>query len=232
MELLRSDSDVTAGENPAPGVGLWVAIAVSYVVNPLVLPPAVYGLVLGHMGAPGDEIATGVGIAAFFLAVVPLAHVGWMRWQGRVASLEIRDRHKRTEPFLGVLGAGGAALLAIIVVQDVGRGLLLALVGCHLLNTGLLFLITTRWKISVHCASIAGALGTLLYARMHVPGTLLCTGTVGEAALVAGAVLVPLLLWARVRSRAHTLGQAAAGTVMGLVAPYAELYVMGAGMIG
>jgi hypothetical protein len=53
---------------------------------------------------------------------------------------------------------------------------------------------------------------------------------VAEAVLLAGAVLVPLLLWARVRSRAHTLGQATAGTVMGLVAPYAELYAIGAGM--
>ncbi len=230
MELPGPDSDVSVGRDPAPGVGLWIAVVVSYVVNPLVLPPAVYGLVLGHVGAPGGEIATGVGIAAFFLAVVPLVHVGWMRWQGRVASLEIRDRRKRTEPFLGVLAAGGAALGAIVLVQDVGRGLLMALVGCHLLNTGLLFLITTQWKISVHCASVAGALGTLVYARMHVPGTLLRTGAVAEAVLLAGAVLVPLLLWARVRSRAHTLGQATAGTVMGLVAPYAELYVIGAGM--
>lgn len=230
MELPGLDSEVSAGEEPAPGAGLWIATVVSYVVNPLVLPPAVYGLVLGHVGAPTREIVTGVGIAAFFLGVVPLAHVGWMRWQGRVSSLEIRDRRKRTEPFVGVLGAGGAALGAILAVQEVGRGLLVALVGCHLLNTGLLFLITMRWKISVHCASVAGALGTLLYVRMHVPGTLLRTGAVGEAVLAGGVVLVPLLLWARVRSGAHTLGQATAGTAMGLVAPYAELYAIGAGM--
>jgi hypothetical protein len=121
-------------------------------------------------------------------------------------------------------------LLAIAALQEVGQGLLMALVGCHLLNTGLLFLITTRWKISVHCASMAGAWATLLYARMHVPGDLLATARVGDAVLGAGAVLVPLLLWARVRSGAHTWAQATAGTALGLVAPYAELYVIGAGM--
>lgn len=230
MQSPDFDSDASVGERSANRVGEWGAIIVSYVVNPLVLPPVVYGLVLGHVGAPADEIATGVGIAAVFLGVVPLVHVGWMRWQGRVASLEIRNRRKRTEPFLGVLGAGVGAVVAIAALQDVGRGLLMALVGCHLLNTGLLFLITTRWKISVHCASMAGAWATLLYARMHVPGALLSTARVGDVVLGVGAVLVPLLLWARVRSRAHTLGQAMAGTAMGLVAPYAELYVIGAGM--
>lgn len=213
-------------------MGGWLALGVSYGVNPLVLPPVVYGLVLVHMGAPREEVMTGAGIAAVFLGLVPLAHVGWMRWRGAVASLEIRDRRKRTEPFLGVLGAGAGALLAVAVLQNTGRGLLMALVGCHLLNTALLFLITTRWKISVHCASMAGALSTLLYARMHVPGTFLEATPVGDLVLGVGGVLVPLLLWARVRSRAHTLAQAVAGTAMGLVAPYVELYALGAGMAG
>lgn len=232
---MRSDAgsaSVSANAQAAPGLGLWVATAVSYGVNPLVLPPLVYGLVLGHVGAPPQEVGTGVGIAALFLGVVPLAHVGWMRWRGKIRSLEIRDRRKRTEPFLGVLAAGVAAFGTVVIVQDVGRGLLLALVGCHVLNTGLLFLITTRWKISVHCASVSGALATLVYARLHVPGGLLSDGAVGTLVLGLGALLVPLLLWARVRSRAHTLAQAVAGTAMGLVAPYAELYMIGAGLAG
>lgn len=228
---MDSDSGVAPFPVAADGPGLWGATVVSYVVNPLVLPPLVYGLVLGHVGAPPQEVATGVGIAVLFLGVVPLAHVGWMRWRGVVRSLEIRDRRKRTEPFLGVLAAGVVALGAVTVVQEVGRTLLMALVGCHLLNTGLLFLVTTRWKISVHCASMAGALATLVYARVHVPGGLL-DAAAGSIVLGIGALLVLLLFWARVRSRAHTGAQAAAGTALGLVAPYAELYAIGAGMAG
>ncbi len=41
-----------ASQTDAPGgVGLWAAVAVSYVVSPLALPPLVYGLVLAHVGA-------------------------------------------------------------------------------------------------------------------------------------------------------------------------------------
>lgn len=212
-------------EAPA-GIGLVVATVVSYVVNPLVLPPLVYGLVIAHVGAPVGDVATSAGIGAIFLGLLPLLHVGWMRLRGEIDSLEIRDRSKRTEPFLGVLGATLTALLLVGSIELHGRLLLLALLGCHLLNTTLLFGITRWWKISVHCASVAGAVATLAFVRYHVTGTVLTTAPLGDTVLAVGLALVPVLLWARVRSRAHTLGQATAGTVLGLVAPYLELYVL------
>ena len=206
-----------------PGIGLVVATAVSYGVNPLILPPLVYGLILSHVGAPVEDVATGVGLAAVFLGLIPLAHVAWMRARGEVGSLEIRDRDKRIEPFLVVLGAGLTALLLVSGLDFYGRRFVVALLGCHLLNTSLLLGITRRWKISVHCSSVAGALGTLAFVHVHVPGSVLGGAVIGPAVLCTGLVLVPLLLWARVRSRAHTLGQAVAGTALGLVAPYLEL---------
>lgn len=203
-----------------------VATAVSYVVNPLILPPLVYGLVLAHVGAPAEDVVIGAGIGAVFLGLVPLAHVGWMRAQGEVESLEIRDRRKRTRPFFVVLGASLAALLFAGGLDIAGRRLLVALLGCHLLNTVFLLIVTRWWKISVHCASVAGALSTLAFARYHVSGALMDGPIVGGSILGVGLIVVPLLLWARVRSRAHTLGQALAGTGLGLVAPYLELSLM------
>ena len=226
---MASDSSALASashvEAPA-GVGLTVASIVSYVVNPLVLPPLVYGLVLAHVGAPAHDVATGAGIGAVFLGLIPLAHVGWMRARGDVQSLEIRDRSKRIEPFFVVLGATLAALLLVSAVEVRGQWLLAALLGCHLLNTVLLMGITQWWKISVHCASVAGAVGTLAFVSVHVPGSVMTASLLGDTVLGVGGLLVPLLLWARVRSRAHTLGQATAGTVLGLVAPYAELALL------
>lgn len=208
------------------GTGLVVATMVSYVVNPLVLPPLVYGLVLAHIGASAGDVALGAGIGGVFLGVVPLLHVGWMRYRGEVRSLEIRDRRKRIEPFVVALAATLAALFAVGALDMRGRRLLAALLGCHFLNTVLLLGITRWWKISVHCASMAGALGTLVFVWAHVPGSTLDTTLYGGGILGAGVILVLLLLWARVRSRAHTLEQATAGTVLGLVAPYLELSVL------
>ncbi len=225
-------SNPAASPTDAPGgIGLWAAAAVSYVVSPLALPPLVYGLVLVHVGASWADVAWGTGIGLVFLSVVPLVYVGGMRLQGRIESLEIRDRTKRTEPFLVALGASGAALAVVLGIDVAGRGLLAALVACHALNTTLLFLVTTRWKISVHCASVAGAVSTLAFVQGHVPGRVLDAVPAGAAVLVGGAGLAGLVLWARVRSRAHTPAQAAAGTGMGLVAPYLELVAL-SGAIG
>ncbi len=222
---MSSDSSavVSASGIEAPGgIGLWGALFVSYVANPLVLPPVVYGTALAHVGAPPLDVGKGVGIAVVFLVLMPLAYVGWMRAQGHVASLEIRDRTKRTGPFLVVLGAGVAAFAAVLGTELVGQRLLAALVGYHVVNTGLLGLITMRWKISVHCASVAGAVATLAFLSVHVPGRVLRPEAVGHVEWMGGIGLVVLVLWARIRSRAHTPSQAVAGTVLGL-APYLEL---------
>lgn len=210
------------------GLGLWVAVVVSYAISPLALPPLVYGVVLAHLGAPRIDVLWGTGIGVLFLSLVPLIYVIGMRMQGRIESLEIRDRTKRTEPFLVALGASGVALAVVLGIDITGRRLLAALVACHALNTTLLFLITTRWKISVHCAAAAGAVSTFAFVQGHVPGWMLDGTTVGAAVLIGSALLAGLMLWARVRSRAHTLAQAVAGTGMGLVAPYVELVVLSA----
>lgn len=219
---IASSSDVEA----ASGMGLLFSTIVSYTVNPLVLPPLVYGVVLAHVGAPSSDIALGVGIGTVFLSIIPLAHVGWMRLRGDVRSLEIRDRYKRTEPFLVVLAATLAALLVARSFELQGRVLVLVLLGCHFLNTLFLLVITHWWKISVHCASVAGAVGTLAFVHVHIPGRVMGPGLLGQVVLGAGFVVVPLLAWARVRSRAHSMGQAIAGTGLGLVAPYVELWVL------
>lgn len=222
---MSSSESVAVDAEVSGGIGLWMATVLSYTVSPLVLPPVVYGVVLAHVGASRLEVAWGAGIGAVFLALVPLSHVVWMRLQGRIESLEIRDRSKRTEPFLVVLGSGAAAFGTVLGIDVTGQRLLAALVGCHVVNTILLFLITTRWKISVHCASVAGAVATLVFAHHHVPGTVLHTPVAERFLLGGGAVLILGMLWARVRSRAHTPWQAVAGTVLGL-APYLELVAL------
>lgn len=232
---MSSESPVVAStpKVEAPGgMGLIVATIVSYLVNPLIFPPIVYGLALSHVGAPPRDVTAGVTIGAVFLGVIPLLHVGWMWRRGDVGSLEIRDRRKRTEPFLVSLVATAAALLAVRGIELQGQYLLAAMLGCHLLNTLLLLGITRWWKISIHCASVAGAVGTLAFVHYHVPGAVLGTAGLGRVVLAGGLILVPLLVWARVRSRAHTLEQAVAGTVLGLLAPYLELHALFAGFWG
>lgn len=223
-----SDSAAVSSEaspDVRAGAGLTAAIVVSYVVNPLVLPPLLFALALAHVGAPPADVLAGAGVGVVFFCVVPLAHVVWLRTRGAVASLEVRDRAKRRGPLLVGIASGTAALATTLAVDLTGGRLLAALIGCHVLNTGALALVTHRWKISIHCTALAGVAGALLFVHHHVAGTVLTT-TLGTT-LVAGALgLVPLLAWARVRSGAHTPAQVLAGSAFGGIAPYVELLFM------
>jgi len=211
------------------GLGYTIATVVSYVVNPLVLPPALFGLVLLHVGAPTEQVWEGTVIGLVFFGLFPLLYVGWMRVRGQIRSLEIRDRTKRFGPLLVGFLSGCAAYAAFLATDFVGRELIAAIVACHVLNTVLLAAVTLRWKISIHCTAVAGVVAVLWFAHGHVDGTLLSTPVWGRLLLGGGLLLVPLMAWARVRSGAHTRAQVTGGSLFGLLAPYLELLALSQG---
>ncbi len=208
--------------------GYRVANALSYVLNPLVLPPVGFGLVQWHLGAGALEIAWTVAVSLLFFCLVPLLYVVDMVRTGRAESLEVRDRASRLRPFLvGIVSyLTGMAVLGVTV--DTAKALILSIAALFPVNTLLLLLINLRWKISIHMATMAGFVSILLFVALTVWRGLPADW---EAALTAATVsplllLLPLLMWARVRVRAHTPGQVLGGAAFGLLAPLAELYVL------
>ncbi|GAB5535523.1 MAG: hypothetical protein Rubg2KO_17720 [Rubricoccaceae bacterium] len=209
--------------------GYRVANAVSYVLNPLVLPPVAFALLDAHFGARGLEVLWTFAVSAVFFCLVPLFYILGLVRRGRAESLEVRQRESRLGPFLVSLVsyAIGAVLLGL-TVDGPARPLILAFAAIYPINTVVLLLINTRWKISLHMSGLAAFVGVLLFAALTVwrdlPDGL-------EAALTLATVaplvlLLPLLMWARVRVGAHTTGQVIAGTAFGLVVPLVELYLV------
>ncbi len=216
---------VSAPDARRRGAGYHVANTLSYVLNPLVLPPVGFGLILWHFGAAGGEIAWIVGVSLVFFCLVPLAYVVRMVRRGEAESLEVRERERRLKPFLVGIGSYAVGVGVMAATGETAVPLLVALALLYPLNTAVLVLINLRWKISIHMTSLAGFVSVLLFAALLVSEAL---PPRAEAALEVVTVapllaLVPILMWARVRVGAHTPGQVAAGAVFGLVVPYAEL---------
>jgi membrane-associated phospholipid phosphatase len=79
------------------------------------------------------------------------------------------------------------------------------------INTIIYGIITLWWKISIHCAGIAGYLSatTLIFGPRHVILWL----------------IIPLLCWSRIRVKAHTPLQTLVGAVLGGVLTWLEIWL-------
>jgi len=141
--------------------------------------------------------STLVGILT--LCVAPLVPVLYSTVTGRT-DLNVSDTTKRAP--LYALGLIGYAIGMAMFLAFSNR--LMFVMALAYLCVGLaMCLITLAWKISAHTAGIAGPTTALVF--------------------VFGAWIVPLyalsilMVWARVKLRAHTLSQAVAGLIVATV---------------
>lgn len=194
-----------------------LALALTYVVSPLALPAVTLGVGARALGAGTGEVATVVALAVALGGGVPLAGLVGMVRRGEARTLEVRERTRRTRPYLLGALATGALALALAVVLPPPRAVLAWATALQAANALVLLGFNQRSKISVHLTALAGGWGVLVWLRLGAGAA------VPVPVLVALAALVPALAWARVHLGAHTPGQVAAGTAFGLVVVPLEL---------
>jgi len=206
------------------------ARAVSYLLNPLVFPPIGLALVHAHAGPPPAGAAllaalVTLAVGAVFYCFVPLGYIVRLVRSGAAESLEVRDRITRLRPLavsIASYAVGAVALAA--TVDGPARPLILTFAVAFPLNTIGLLAITRRWKISLHLSSLAGFVAVQGYAAWTLPAAGALTLSAASVALLLP--LLPLLMWARVRSGAHTPAQVVAGAAYGALVPLAEFLLV------
>jgi membrane-associated phospholipid phosphatase len=229
MMIGRIEHSAALAESlPESTVSYRIAHVLSYAINPLALPPLGFALVLWHFSATGGEIAWIFSVSTVFFCLVPLAYLLVLIRRGEVATLEVRERSRRLKPFVAGIASYMAGMALMGLTGQTLVPLMMALAVLYPLNTVIILLINLRWKISVHAASIAAFVAILLFV---ISTPLPDLAPAGEPALTARMVsplllLVPVIMWARVRVRAHTVGQVVAGAIFGLLVPLAELYLL------
>lgn len=195
------------------------ARAVAYTINPIVLAPLFFGWVASEAGWPSADVLRAVVLTTASLSLVPLVVLWWMVRTGRAENLEVRSRARRGMPFLAALSGATGALAASFALDWPTRPLLEPLVACFVANTVVLGAVTTRFKISLHAASVSGFVSMAAWLGA-------AQGSPDWAVLVPAAGCIPLVAWARVRDHAHSTVEVAAGTAFGLVVPPLELEIL------
>lgn len=138
-------------------------------------------------------------LALLFGIALPILIIIVLRLLHKIDDIHVSLRKQRTVPFICAIGsyALGAALLSL----RPDGGILAVLLFGYASTTLIVMLINFRWKISVHATGLGGPLAaiTLLLGWVVLPLFL----------------LVPLVGWARVYLKAHTLAQVVAGSLFG-----------------
>ena len=176
-----------------------VASVLTNALNPFFIFTALYALVA--------FVDAGLSRGLLYLAVElisALAVAGYvllMRRRSRVGDFWISTRAERLTPALFLLTAF-VALLTVLFLLDAPQYLFLLTLSMGLASLAVA-LITLLWKASAHC-TVAGHAAT---------AGLLLLGPLGIIFLL----VLPLVIWSRIVTGAHTLLQTLVGTTVGAI---------------
>lgn len=147
-------------------------------------------------------------ISLVFASILPMAIIVF--WAKKLnTDSDISNRQDRYTPLVvGIISYFIGFLTSIMLNVD---HFLTILLLCYSINTGVVLLITSKWKISVHTTGLSGPVGALI----------LLLGPIGA---VFG-IIYPLLIWSRVTLKKHTMAQAICGGVQGFFLTILEFYL-------
>lgn len=200
------------------------ARVLSYTINPLILPPALFGVIAYWSGGTGVQVAVAMGLAVLFFCAIPLVSMIQAVRGVPDATIELRDRTQRTVPYLVAIGSYVVALAVIARSSLPARDFLLAVTATFILNGVLMLVINLYWKISLHVSTLAGFFSIVWFFLRRVESGVRMGAAAPSITLAAIAiVLTATMMWARVETEAHTRAQVLGGAAFGFVAPYVVL---------
>ena len=131
--------------------------------------------------------------------VLPLLYIVAQVRLGNITDLDVHLKEQRSKPFIVMM----VGLTLTWIAMRVGQAplIMLILVSASLLQMLPIFLITYRWKISVHAATAAAV--SVMW--MHILGR-------GAFPLL---LVTPAVAWSRIKLRRHTPAQTLAGILLG-----------------
>ena len=153
-------------------------------------------------------------ISLVFASILPMAIIVY--WAKKLnTDCDISNRQDRFVPLVvGIISYFIGFIVSLVLGVD---NFLTALLLCYSINTGVVLLITFKWKISIHTTGLSGPVGALI----------LLLGPIGA---VFG-IIYPMLIWSRVILNKHTLAQAITGGVQGFFLTIFEMYLF-MGLLG
>ena len=198
---------------------LKIADTISIFTNPPIITIPLFLIICIILACDGMPFTSGFSfnwtqfiitelISLIFASILPMAIT--LYWAKRLnTDKDISNREDRFVPLIvGILSyLVGFAIALILGVSN----FLTVLILCYAVNTFIVLLITYKWKISIHTTGLTGPVAALIML-------------LGPLGAIVGLVY-PILIWSRFTLKKHTMAQAIAGGVFGLVMTVLEAYL-------
>ncbi|MEM7548265.1 MAG: PA-phosphatase [Bacteroidota bacterium] len=130
----------------------------------------------------------------------------------------MENRKQRVKPFLFVSAFYGFNTYMFYSIDQLNDTFLFIL-GSISLSVIILSFITLFWKISIHCAAIAGAIGIFLSVSQKFPLSDLLIPT------AISVLLTGLVMTSRLSLKAHSYSEVYIGTLFGFALNYVFVYL-------
>jgi len=179
---------------------IWRDLAriLSTIFNPFLTSLALF-VILAHASARTTvEFWWLLFLSTFITSIVPMVYVFWLYGTDRISDLDMSVRREREAVFGVFVVCYLVGTIALWLTH--APTIMVAAMGALTLATGVVQYITRYWKISTHALGITAPLVVLmlLYGRQPLPFL----------------VLIPMVCWARVYLKAHSLLQVVAGATL------------------
>lgn len=173
---------------------------ITFFLHPVVLvSPAVFLVVLGS-GSSFEQSLIWSAVSLLFVVAISLYILAGVK-MGFFTNFDVSKREQRVYLFPVIILAGIVFLYCLIHFNG-PKSLLFALIY-FIISVFILALVTLKIKASIHVGAITAAIVSAIYFFGQ------------EYAFIL--VLIPIMAWARIREKRHTLKETVVGFIMGLL---------------
>jgi membrane-associated phospholipid phosphatase len=184
-----------------PRVWIDVARIFSTVCNPFLTSLALFVILAGARSHGTNDFWVLLFNSIAFTSLGPMLYIFWCYATGKISDLDMSVRAERQQVFGAFVIFYALGTIDLVLIHA-PRFMSAAMAG-FTASSLIVQLITRYWKISTHAIGITAPLVALTYLFGREP--------------LPFMVLIPIVGWARVYLRAHTLLQVVAGTALGAV---------------
>ncbi len=175
-----------------------VALGTSIIFSPFLVPIVTAVFVIRAHAETNQETALWLAVVIAFVTVLPILGILWLSRFSQVNDWHLHTKEDRLLPLCFTLVS---LILGTVLLHQIGasREIVWACIA-YIVNTVVFTAITPLWKISFHTSVTTGCIMVL--------------GFLVDSQLGWLFLLIPLIAWARVYRKRHTLLQTVVGTLL------------------